>query len=312
MANPYQGIGEYLYFIRRKYNVQICVKDFGGFVHINRELHEVLSPFLAHLNPFCLYMKSEQQQFHVCLSMIRKMHDRFQKKPEAFFGICHAGLGEYVVPVWRGDLLLGTVNAGFFQTNEARTEWCIRRTCAASKSLSADRALELYRQNIQNATIPPEDLLVHLRLVAEYLGQTYQALSNTHIQPNMGRHYQNSSEDTIITHAIEYIHQNSTQHITMQQLTEFCHCSESYLSRLFKKHTGVNVNTYINKVRVEQAKNHLLLTDESVASLAISVGFNDSNYFCRVFTNIAGIPPTEFRRRFQEKPENAHPSPSGL
>lgn len=113
MANPYQSVGDYLQFIRDKYNVQICVKDFGGFIHINKDLSEALDPFLAHTNPFCLYMKSEPERFHVCLSMIRKMHDKLLRTKKPFFGVCHAGLGEYVVPVYSGDLLLGTVNAGF-------------------------------------------------------------------------------------------------------------------------------------------------------------------------------------------------------
>lgn len=51
MANPYQSVGDYLQFIRDKYNVQICVKDFGGFIHINKDLSEALDPFLAHTNP---------------------------------------------------------------------------------------------------------------------------------------------------------------------------------------------------------------------------------------------------------------------
>lgn len=300
MGDPYKAVGDYLRFIRDKYNVQVCVKDFGGFIHINRELYEALDPFLAHTNPFCVYMKSEPERFHVCLSMIRRMHDKVQRRGAGFFGVCHAGLGEYVVPVYSGELLLGTVNAGFFQVDERRTEWCIRRACRYSRGLEADRALALYRASIASPTLPVEDLLVQLELAAEYLGQTYQALGNTHAAPNMARRYQNSSEDTIISHAIEYVRLNSAQPITLPGLAEFCHCSESYLSRLFKRHTGVNLNTYINKVRVEQAKNELRYTRLSVADLALSCGFNDPNYFSRVFSQIVGIPPSEYRRRFAE------------
>ena len=166
MANPYQSVGDYLQFIRDKYNVQICVKDFGGFIHINKDLSEALDPFLAHTNPFCLYMKSEPERFHVCLSMIRKMHDKLLRTKKPFFGVCHAGLGEYVVPVYSGDLLLGTVNAGFFQTNEARTRWCIAHACRCSEGLETERALELYAANIATPTIPVDDLLVELQLVA--------------------------------------------------------------------------------------------------------------------------------------------------
>lgn len=118
-------------------------------------------------------------------------------------------------------------------------------------------------------------ILPGLELLAEYLGQTYRMLQPTHTESNAGGH------------------------ITVSNLAAFCRCSESYLSRIFKKRTGGNINVYINKVRMELAKNHLLLSRENIAEIAAGVGFNDPNYFSRVFTQIIGIPPTEFRRRFQ-------------
>ena len=307
MLNRYFYISEYLQFIHHKYNVQVCVKDFCGFIPINKELDEALQPFLAHTNPFCLYLKSEPERYHLCLRMIRGIYDKCEKHPaEHYFGVCHAGLGEYVVPVRRGNLLLGSINAGFFQASPARTEWCIRRACRYSQGLSAEHALELYRRHISPATIQPEDLLVHLHLLAEYLGQTYPPLSGTHTAPNLARRYHSSSEDDILSHAMEYIRQNSSQHITVEELADFCHCSLTYLSRVFKKRTGVNLTVYINKIRIERAKNHLLLSGESIADIALAVGFNDPNYFSRVFSQIIGIPPTEFRRRFRKDLPAAH------
>ena len=99
---------------------------------------------------------------------------------------------------------------------------------------------------------------------------------------------------------MEYIRHNTASRIAVSELAAFCHCSESYLSRIFKRRTGVNINVYVNKVRVEQAKNSLLLSHDSIAEIASRVGFSDPNYFSRVFTRIIGISPTEFRRRFQQ------------
>ena len=110
----------------------------------------------------------------------------------------------------------------------------------------------------------------------------------------------NSSEDTILSHALEYIRSNITNSITITELADFCHCSESYISRIFKKRTGVNINLYINKMRIEAAKNHLLLSHESMADIAAAVVFNDPNYFSSIFSQIIGISPTEFRRRFHQ------------
>ena len=97
-----------------------------------------------------------------------------------------------------------------------------------------------------------------------------------------------------------YIRLNAISHITLADLANFCHCSESYLSRIFKRRTGVNINVYINKVRMELAKNSLVLTDASIADIALSVGFSEPNYFSRVFTKIIGVSPTEYRKRFQK------------
>lgn len=48
-------------------------------------------------------------------------------------------------------------------------------------------------------------------------------------------------------------------------------------------------------------KKPLCCSDESIAEIAAAVGFGDPNYFSRVFTQIIGISPTEFRKRFYQK-----------
>lgn len=233
--------------------------------------------------------------------MIRRMYTKCKRGRETYFGLCHAGLGEYVVPIYSGDVLIGCINAGFFQVSERRTQARICRACRHAPALDREEALKLYREGVQTADVDVGSMLVGLELLAEYLGQTYSILQSTHSAPPSVRSYLTSSEDTILTHAMEYIRLNAGSHISVAALAQFCHCSESYLSRIFKRRTGVNINVYINKVRVELAKNHLLLSGESVAEIASRVGFNDPNYFSRVFTQIIGISPTEFRRRFQQE-----------
>lgn len=300
MTDNYHRITEYLQSLRSRHAVQICIKDFCGFIPINKDLDEALRPFLAHTNPYCMYMKSNQEHWHLCLSMIRGMYNKLEHTKATYFGVCHGGLGEYVVPIFSDDMLLGCINAGFFPVKAVRAERRICRSCAQEPPLDANEARKLYNTCIVTPTIDPADLLPGLELLAEYLGQTYRLLQQTHAKPNAAIRYHTSSEDTILSHAIEYIQQNSTNKITACELAAFCLCSESYLSRIFKRRTGVNINTYINKVRIEQAKNNLILSDDSIADIASSVGFSDSNYFSRVFSQIIGIPPTEFRRRFQK------------
>lgn len=301
MRMSFEKIGQYLEHLSRAHGVQICIKDFCGFVAIHKQLDETLRPFLAHTNPYCMYMKSDREHYRLCLSMIRRMYHKCERERRTFFGMCHGGLGEYVIPIFDGDTLLGSINVGFFQTDEAKTRRRICATCRREPSLDSETALALYHLSVQPPAVDVEQMLAGLELLAEYLGLTYRLLHTSQPHSDSVGRYHDSSEDTILAHALEYIRQNYKNRITVAELAVFCHCSESYLSRIFKRRTGVNINIYVNKVRMEFAKKPLCCSDESIAEIAAAVGFGDPNYFSRVFTQIIGISPTEFRKRFYQK-----------
>ena len=300
MDNSFQRINAYLRYLTEQHGVQLCIKDFCGFVAINKQLDEALRPFLAHTNPFCMYMKSDQEHYRICLSMIRKMYHKCERDRHTYFGMCHAGLGEYVIPIFDGDMLIGSINAGFFQNQKRKTHHRICRACTQKPPLDASLAEQLYQQSIHTPNVDVDHMLSALELLSEYLGQIYHLLRSTQPHSDTVGRYHDSSEDTILAHALEYIRVNYKNRITVAELSKFCHCSDSYLSRIFKRRTGVNINVYVNKVRMELAKNPLCLSNESIARIAASVGFDDPNYFSRVFTQIIGISPTEFRKRFHQ------------
>jgi YesN/AraC family two-component response regulator len=60
----------------------------------------------------------------------------------------------------------------------------------------------------------------------------------------------------------------------------------------------MNISTYVNKVRIEHAKDRLLNSKDTMTGIAMDMGFNDPNYFSRVFTRLVGNTPSEFRRRY--------------
>ena len=68
--------------------------------------------------------------------------------------------------------------------------------------------------------------------------------------------------------------------------------NKDVLSRLFKKKYGVNITSYINDVRLTQAKIYLVAGYNS-AQVSEMVGYHDSNYFSRVFKKYYGISPTQ-------------------
>jgi two-component system response regulator YesN len=63
--------------------------------------------------------------------------------------------------------------------------------------------------------------------------------------------------------------------------------------------TGISLWDYLNRFRIQKAKELLLLTDESITAIAADVGYEDISYFSRVFREIAGCSPRAFRQQSQ-------------
>lgn len=86
---------------------------------------------------------------------------------------------------------------------------------------------------------------------------------------------------------------NYMEDISLTNLAEAYFMNSDVLSRLFKKKYGVNITSYINDVRLTQAKIYLTAGYNS-AQVSEMVGYHDSNYFSRVFKKYYGMSPTQF------------------
>ena len=70
----------------------------------------------------------------------------------------------------------------------------------------------------------------------------------------------------------------------------------SHLMRTFKNEKGTTVSLYRNRKRVAEAKKLLSYSNLSLTDIAIMVGFNNSQYFSKVFKEVAGISPKVYRK----------------
>lgn len=82
---------------------------------------------------------------------------------------------------------------------------------------------------------------------------------------------------------------------TVKYLADNVHLSASYLSDLLKKETGMNAQDQIHYYLIEEAKNILLNTDNSVSEIAFSLGFEYPQYFSKLFKQKTGHTPIEYR-----------------
>lgn len=106
-----------------------------------------------------------------------------------------------------------------------------------------------------------------------------------------------SSAGSKIREVKRYIYQNYGGDLSLERLAGMIYVHPDYLSRLFKKETGYNLNQFIKKYRMEKAKEMLVNTRMKVSAIGASVGYSNSSYFCKTFNDYFGMPPEKFREK---------------
>ncbi|MCA1029518.1 response regulator [Bacillus timonensis] len=103
------------------------------------------------------------------------------------------------------------------------------------------------------------------------------------------------SEQKYLEKAIEFIHENYYKDLNLAVVSNYISLNYSYFSHTFKEYTGMNFVDYLKKVRIEHAKKLLLESDYKVFEISSMVGYKNSKQFARVFREIVGISPKEYR-----------------
>jgi AraC-like DNA-binding protein/DNA-binding response OmpR family regulator len=101
----------------------------------------------------------------------------------------------------------------------------------------------------------------------------------------------------LVKRAVAYMHQNYSRPLKRWEVAEAIGASENYLSRVFSQELGLSPWDYLNRFRINQAKELIRHTQENVKSIAGLVGFKDPKYFSRVFSKLTGLSPSEFRNQ---------------
>lgn len=95
---------------------------------------------------------------------------------------------------------------------------------------------------------------------------------------------------------LDYVNQNYSANIGLNDVARHCSLNPSYVSTLFKKETGINLNLYISRTRIYFA-GKLMIMDEALPTHVYEhVGFNNYNNFFNTFKSITGMSPACFKK----------------
>ncbi|MBN2711355.1 MAG: helix-turn-helix domain-containing protein, partial [Planctomycetes bacterium] len=178
---------------------------------------------------------------------------------------CPAGYTELAVPVISGGIFSGILFAGQCWTHESPPPH-------------------------PDLIVPPslgwlEDRLTMLKAVANELGDLL-----------LGRAY-NAPRDRR-TSILRFIDESMERHVTIEELAEHLKLSPSRAGHLIKETFNMTFPKLLNEVKLREAAHLLSSTDMPVGEVASIVGYNDQNYFSRIFSERYKMCPRDYRKAY--------------
>lgn len=95
---------------------------------------------------------------------------------------------------------------------------------------------------------------------------------------------------------MHYLHSNYAEKIKLEDIGKLTFFSPNYCENIFKRETGRSVIDYLLEIRMEEAKKLLAEGSLSLGAVSEAAGFDDYNYFSRVFKKRTGYTPSEYRK----------------
>lgn len=239
-----------------------------------------------HENPFCQALSAKSRACASCLQVQQKLAEHATTEPHSV--TCAVGLCDTAVPVHLGEKLVGFLHTGqVFRKKPTPAQFDRVSKLVDDWGIECDReSLKQMYFNTKVLSQTQHDSVIRLLSI---FAQHLSMISNQIVVQN------ENSEPPMITRAKEFIRENQSEDLSLEQVAKAVNTSTFYFCKMFKKATGINFTDYLSRVRIEKAKNLLLNPNLRVSEIAYEVGFQSLTHFNRVFKKIVGQSPTEYR-----------------
>lgn len=149
------------------------------------------------------------------------------------------------------------------------------------------------------------DLVMHIvaqrtsATVMRMLGKQL-VLDTGHREQSFYRSFQpnKAHSDKLVSACQNYLEVNAPETIRLSDLPPMFNITQRTLARRFVRATGFNLRDYLQRVRIQLACEQLETSNNSIEAIAWESGYRDVKGFRKIFENVMGITPSDFRKRF--------------
>jgi two-component system, response regulator YesN len=105
---------------------------------------------------------------------------------------------------------------------------------------------------------------------------------------------------SVIAKVKEYINRNLQNDISRDDIASFVFLNPDYLTRIFKKSTGLSLTEYVVEQRIKRSMSLLIFSDMQISEIAQKVGYDNFAYFSNKFKKITDFTPSDYRKKYKK------------
>lgn len=235
-------------------------------------------------NDFCAILLDTQVCKNRCTDHTIDLSKRIDQ--QAFTATCEGNITSTLIPINTKVGIVAYLRSGQVRTDGAHIDpdFFLKVSEAMPPHVARDVVLQFENAKVYTKS-EYKDQLTLLGAFALQLSDLANNLLNKPTAESGG----------IVEVTKEYIHQKLVEKISLDELAGNANVTNSYLCKQFKKSTGLTVVEYINRHRIELAKELLTSRNVKVIEIAYETGFQSLSQFNRSFQRYTGQSPTEFK-----------------
>ena len=240
-----------------------------------------------HYNPLCHYIVSCPCGEKACANADDENCAKARSTGKNVIYECHAGLIDIVVPLFINDQYIGCLTTGqILKKKPTQKSFREFKERIKALNLNEDKLREYYFSTIVMSEEQIEALVDLISLVGNYILESENKL--------LFLESVNEKKKTLA--ARQYIEQNYKKKLTIDEIANSVFLSPSHFSHMFKQEVGISPINYLNRFRVDKAKELLGNSKTSITEIAYSVGFQSLPHFNRIFKDMEKISPGSYRK----------------
>jgi AraC-like DNA-binding protein len=245
-----------------------------------------LASFPDHHSTYCRLLRQYPAMLEKCALCDREACKKSKKSGTRVIYRCHAGLVEAVTPIQYDNIVIGYIMLGqVLQTADYDTSWAELERYFADYGIDTAELKTAYykKSSLSSEIIAAASEIMEACSVYLYLSKMITM-----------------REDSIAKRLDRYIAAHLSDELSAQTLCDALGISKTRLYETAEHSYGQGIAAHIRRLRIDKSRQLLASGDRKVSDIALDCGFEDYNYFTKVFKKTVGITPREYRKRVSE------------